>query len=79
MKLTCPHCQKSFDYETQQSRAIRARWAKKKATGSPVKAKSVAVVKTEKKAPVADKPTASPFAGIFAKLPSHRVNDGKPF
>ena len=30
MNCTCPHCGKSFEVETQQKRAIEARWAKEK-------------------------------------------------
>lgn len=30
MNCTCPHCGKDFELESQQKRAIEARWAKEK-------------------------------------------------
>lgn len=33
MNLTCPHCGKHFDVESQQKRAIKARWAKESNPG----------------------------------------------
>lgn len=30
MKVICPHCGQSHEVETQQARAVRARWEKKR-------------------------------------------------